>query len=764
MHLPNLIRLKTRWISTLGFMVSLILLGLAWLAFVDRMPLDKLPWSLALAVVILSITGLIVVLIRAFVHPRLALVLGAVLVLLVLWTLPSILSPCSPLVAAVSAGSAQCDQCCTWWVPYPCSLCSAADYAAGKCEGCCLRYEECNCETPDPNPATPTRTPTATSTRTPSPAPTFTSTPTQTRTPTFTPTPTYTFTPTFTPTATNTPSPTPTPLPPVITGTLSCSRWGLAGWCMEDAKLVLSATDPQGFSVTISGQAGNLPIACGASCLVDLPEGQGTATFTATSASGRTASGSLAWKYDASIPEAGLRLDGDAGLDGWYVSEVNVGGVGADTVSGVASVEVSVDGGAWQSHAILLDGAYQVQARVVDQAGWETLSAIQTVRVDSITPGLSMTPSGTQGGGGYFRSAVTVSLAGNDAGSGVALVEYRLDGQDWVQADRLTITADGSHALEGRLTDHAGNVTQQSLVVNMDATPPEAAFIFPVPDSTNPVRGGIELNGKVSDGGSGVAGVELSLDGGGTWQSLLFENHTWRFHWDTTPLPNDHYLVTVRALDAAGNLQSPGSIVTIIAANRPPLVDVQERWNVWEAGSLSVRENGSVPIDTVRITIRDPLGRWPAVVQEVSMRNVPKSISWNRKFADGILAPSGEYEVIAEARDIYGNQASDRGVIVIPLVATATMTSTPTMTPSPSSTLVWTPVPTQENVVPALPIEQTTPSPVAPSEKPLALWQPAGLIGWFVVLAIAVITDTRPHALARLQETFHQIMKNQGDE
>ena len=750
--------MRARWFSMLLFTAALILIGLGWLVFIHRIPLDRLPWSLALAVAILAATGLTVIVLRSLVRSRVAPALGGVLVALVLWALPSIVSPCSPLVAAVSAGSAQCQQCCTWWVPYPCSLCSAADYAAGKCEGCCLRYEECNCVTPEPDlststPVPPTRTPTTTPTRTPSPTPTFTSTPTHTRTPT------------FTPTSTHTPSPTPTPLPPLISGSLSCDRWSEFGWCMQGARLILNASDPQGFSVTISGQADSLPIACGASCEVSLPEGEGKTVFTATSASGRTASGNLSWKYDASAPDAIVQVNGIAGANGWFVSAVDVDGAGTDEISGVESVEVSVDGGAWLPAADLSDGTYQVQSRVVDKADWETLSSIQTVRVDTVAPELSMTPSGTQGGGDYFRSTVTVSLIGTDANSGVSLVEYRLDGQDWVQADSLTITTDGVHDLEGRVTDHAGNVTQRGIAVHIDTLPPEATFILPAPGATEPGLGVVDLRGNASDVGSGISVVELSLDGGKTWLSLPLVNETWSYNWDTTPLPNGEYLVIARAMDLAGNVKSPGSYVTIIAANHPPFVKVQERWNIWESGSLSVRENGGIPVDSLRITIRDPLGRWPAVVQEYSMRNVPSDITWNRKFADGTLAPSGEYEVIAEARDIYGNEASDKGVIAIPFFATVTMTSIPTITPSPSPTPVLTALPTQANVAPALPTVQSTSAPVVEqSEKPLALWPVVGLAGWLVMLAFAAITDARPRALARLQEMFQQIMQNQGEE
>jgi hypothetical protein len=742
-------------ISILIFTGALILAGMGWLSFGYHLPLNSHPRSVFAAVLILTMTGLGAIALRSLTRrrgfPHLGLTLAVLAVFAVLWALPSLVSPCSPIVAAVSAGSAQCSQCCTWWVPAPCSLCSQADYNAGKCLGCCLRYEACNCVTPEPDPDTPTPAP---------PSKTPTSTPTRTPTPTST----------FTPTPTNTATPTPTPLPPVISGTLSCSRWGENGWCVEGAQLALNASDPQGFSLSIFGNAGSVPISCGATCIVDLPEGNGNAVFTVTSTSGRTASGSQAWKYDASLPTAAVQLDGITGANGWYVSAVRVAGIGADSVSGVETAEVSVNGGAWQPTAKLDDGVYQVQARVVDQAGWDALSAVQTVRVDASKPNLSMTPSGTRGGGDYFRSAVTVSLAADDDSSGVALVEYRLNGQDWTQGDSVTITAGGDHGLEGRVTDNAGNVALRGIAIHIDTTSPVATFIMPAPNSTTPVQGEVMLGGKVSDVGSGVAGVEISLDGGKTWQALQLVNEIWRYDWDTTQLPNGSYPVIARARDIAGNVQTPGTSVTILAANHPPFVDIQARWNIWESGSLSVRENGGIPVDSVRVIISDPQGRWPQMVQEYSARNLLKSITWNRRFADGTLAPSGEYEVIVEARDIYGNEASDKGVITIPFVATATMTTTPSVTPSPSPTATRTAVPTRV-IKPTQVVMPTAAPTIQPTLKPtvkqlgksLSFWPVVGLLGFVLALASAFIADGRPRALARMKETFNQIMKNQGE-
>ncbi len=208
----------------------------------------------------------------------------------------------------------------------------------------------------------------------------------------------------------------------------------------------------------------------------------------------------------------------------------------------------------------------------------------------------------------------------------------------------------------------------------------------------------------------------------------------------------------MRGIDVAGNTGDSTSI-TLIVNNGPPVVSITDRWWIWETGQLRVSPN-HFPIASVKVTIRDPQNRCPAVVINLKPGKTSFPISWNRRFADRTLAPSGEYLVSAVACDVNGLCGRDTGTIVIPMVAasTATMTATPrattTFTPSPTSTALQ--ISSAPTSVLLTPIPEEIPEPIQSSYP---LWPIIGLLGLFVAIASASVVDPRPKALERLGET-----------
>jgi len=506
-----------------------------------------------------------------------------------------------------------------------------------------------------------------------------TATSTATPLPTSTPYPTSTLKPTLTPTTlstatsapTNTSTPTPTPLPPVITGQVVCDLWGDLGWCRGNESLELTAGDPQGFSIRIYGDLKGNAFTCGSSCSMPLPEGVGTANYSATSTSGRTANGSSAWLRDVAPPNLNLILPPLDGKNGWYISEVNLSANATDTISGLDSMTGSMDEGAtWNSFPLHI--------------------------------------------------------------------------------------SDGVYAVAGRARDLAGNEAAVTDVIHVDIVPPISSFTSH--SNGEVVHGNVNLSGKSEDETSGPASGELSLDEGTIWQPVAMDaDRVWSFAWDTTGLLNGSYTIIMRATDEAGN-QGDAAQIVLLVDNLPPSVSLTDRWWIWETGKLQVSPN-YFPIASVNMIIRDPQNRWPAVILDFDPDKIPSFISWDQRFADGTLAPSGEYRVLVVACDIHDLCSNDSGIIAIPYVATSTIT----LTPSPAATLTAALQDTSTEIVkPVLPtpgyiapLLELTPAPVQ-SVSSLPLWQVIGLGGLMLALASASLVDPRPAALDRLTESIHQ--------
>jgi hypothetical protein len=86
----------------------------------------------------------------------------------------------------------------------------------------------------------------------------------------------------------------------------------------------------------------------------------------------------------------------------------------------------------------------------------------------------------------------------------------------------------------------------------------------------------------------------------------------------------------------------------------------------------------------VEVEIRDLQGRWPKVVRsyEAGGGAFASGIEWDRRFADGTLAPIGSYEVVVKAWDRAGNFARQTASLYIPAP------NAPTYTPAPAPTVL----------------------------------------------------------------------------
>jgi hypothetical protein len=345
--------------------------------------------------------------------------------------------------------------------------------------------------------------------------------------------------------------------PPSISGRVICDQWGQNGWCVgNEETLSLTASDPQSEAVQISGSVAGNPFTCPkrqTSCSFPLPNGSGTIKYMVRSVTTLTDAGSTSWALDNTAPQINGSLNGTPGNNNWFISNTTVSASAVDGTSGLAVFEYSLDNAAYTAYTAPIsfsDGAHTLAFRAVDLAGNQNTTT-QSVNVDTITPVMDISLSGTPGLNDWYTSNVLVTASANDSGSGLSSLEYAIDGSGWtgytgahVASTSLSAElSDGAHSLSVRAVDAAGNVTQSDQQIKVDTTTPLIDLsVNGAPGSNGWYVSDIQVNGVSSDAWSGLASFEYAVNGG-----------AWTPYTDPLLYTEGQRNVQFRAIDQAGN-------------------------------------------------------------------------------------------------------------------------------------------------------------------------------------------------------------------
>jgi hypothetical protein len=454
--------------------------------------------------------------------------------------------------------------------------------------------------------------------------------------------------------------------PPVISTSISGTE-GLAGWYVSQATTSISASDENSGMDRVGYNQNSDSWLNGSSVVSD--DGVNTLDIRAYDVAGNMASDSLEIKVDTIAPVVIPVVPSPDGLNNWFVTApVDVSAKGSDSGSGLVSAEVSVKDGKWQSDASLSDGIYAVAFQAIDHAGNSTTMS-RTVKVDTVAPFLSAAISGVAGRMSWYVSQTTTTISARDETSGVDRIEYNENGSEW-QDGTSVVSKDGVNDIRLRAYDLAGNMSSDSLQLKVDTVNPTSQFTSPINDSTNTlVRGDYSLSGTSADTTSGVGLSEISLDGK-IWLPLAISSgDKWTYDWDTLSWGDGVYHVVVRTTDVAGNTESieSGAHVTLVVNNAPPHIKLTPEWFVWQSGTLLIKTE-YFPIRNGSIVIADAQGRWPSVKIPFGEK-YPAEIKWDRRFANGVLAPSGDYRVTVSACNIYNLCSEKKATVKIPWIA-----------------------------------------------------------------------------------------------
>ncbi len=360
--------------------------------------------------------------------------------------------------------------------------------------------------------------------------------------------------------------------PPVTTAT-NLQSSATTGWQTAGQTVTLSATDAQsGVSATYYRIDGGAQTTYSAPFTIST-QGSHSVVYWSVDKGGNTEASHTGYvNIDATAPvttASGLQL---AANTGWQTTAQPVTLSATDGVSGVATTNYTLDGGAVQLYAggpflVSGSGSHTITYWSVDNAGnIESPVHVGYVNIDTTAPVTTATGLQANGSTGWQNVSQVVSLAGNDPLSGVAATYYTIDGGgQQTYTSPFTIATQGSHKVTYWSVDGVGNKeTAGAGYVNIDLASPTVA------DDSDGLwhHTAVIVHLSPSDtGGSGLAGTQYRLQGSSTWSTAAGNAFT-------VAAPADHsadgvHVYQYRALDNAGNSSPIGSCTVWIDTMAP---------------------------------------------------------------------------------------------------------------------------------------------------------------------------------------------------
>ncbi|EOZ4638218.1 Ig-like domain-containing protein [Enterobacter cloacae] len=267
---------------------------------------------------------------------------------------------------------------------------------------------------------------------------------------------------------------------------------------------------------------------------------------------------------------------------------------------GLTWTDVSVSGLSWTyvDGRTLVDGDYNYQLRVIDDAGNISATVSQVVTIDTVAPDASKTiaidsisdDTGLSGSD-FITNDTSLTLHGSlgatladgeyaqiSIDGGVTWQNVNVTGNTWYYVDGRTL-GNATYDYYVRVIDAAGNVGASAhQQVTVDTVAPDAAITVSVDNIT--VDTGFDNNDFLTSSTSytlhGTLGAELgagefvqvSMDGGTTWVYATVSGTQWSYN-DTRTLTDGSYNYQVRVVDQAGNVGATTSQAVTVDTQAP---------------------------------------------------------------------------------------------------------------------------------------------------------------------------------------------------
>jgi len=393
--------------------------------------------------------------------------------------------------------------------------------------------------------------------------------------------------------------------------------------------------------------------------------GEHTVSYRATDVAGNVSEvGSVTFtvvaggEEDTTAPTVTAEVTGEQDDNGAFVGSATATLTATDDASGVESVEYDLDGAGWAPYTepVVVDepGEHTLLYRATDVAGNVSEESVTEFVVvaeaeeDTTAPTVAHEVSGTQDESGAYVGSASVLVTATDDGSGVASVEYDLDGAGWTAyTGAVVVDEPGQHTLAYRATDEAGNVSEAASVTfavvegdGSDTVAPSVAHrvMGGEKNEAGEYLGNVFVRLNATDADSGVASVEYQLDGG-EWTPYAKQV--------SVRTPGAH-TITYRATDVAGNVSAPQSVTFVIAGGEEP---GDTEGPVVTAGVSGSRTRDGDYVASARVTLT-------AVDEESGVDRIEFQAdggAWQRYATTVAFAADGQHVVRYRAVDGAGN-------------------------------------------------------------------------------------------------------------
>ncbi len=277
--------------------------------------------------------------------------------------------------------------------------------------------------------------------------------------------------------------------------------------------------------------------------------------------------------------------------------------VSSGVASGVAKIQYTLDGGVLNTFngnpIVLTEGIHTFVYYATDNVQNIESQKTVTVYVDNTPPATSITvgvPQYASGGKLYVSEKTTLSLTAFDpvaqnVSSGVSVIQYRMDGENWNTYVSPFTLPEGVRLVEYRSLDNVQNTENaQSITLHVDGTVPETALSIGTPQCTvyaNPV-----VTYATPFTLTPVDPVKNNVASGVNFTQYRLNNGNWQTYTGSFTIPTSFsdgtITVDYRSQDNVENLESIKTQVVILDNASPATQILSPQANSYTNNTIAV--------------------------------------------------------------------------------------------------------------------------------------------------------------------------------